>query len=398
MVLKIDLLPPGVKRARTNKKLLFLILVLLVAGVLSVGFWATSLKTKLAGLNEEYNTVKAEADEVRAIETETGGIKGRLQPIADKVRFIAQADECGYPYWERFYEIAEYIYGGAELRFFGIMAHAAGGLVGNGEPEALYHQTGPAGGTDCAFGVTVKNANEFARFILNLIRCPEVSNVRMTGDIPSGRTIAAAWPAILTQWNQTGVGSIPTLNVEGLDFGGGAGGGAAGGGMGPEAGGMPGAEMGGGMPGGPPAGGGAAGPEMGGMPGGMGGGMAGGRGGGGTAAQAVQPRLDGSIDMLITCELSRPIMVPSPAGAGGGGGGAAAGGMPGGGMPGGGMPGGGMPGGGGPPGGGGMPGGGGPPGGDAGAGAPPGGDAGGGAPPGGGGGGEDAGGGGGGEE
>lgn len=403
-MLRIDLLPPGVRRARTNRKLLALIVLLLLAAGLGVGFYATTLQAKLSGLQEEYTKVKAAADEVRATEAEAGGIQGRLQPIADKISFIRQADECGYPYWERFFEIAEYIYGGAELRFFGIMAHAAGGLVGGGDPEALYQQTGPSGGSpDCAFGVTVKNANECARFILNIIRCPEISNVRISGTVPSGRAIAAKWPQILQQWNLPSLGGIPTMNVEGLNFsgGGGGGGGAPGmeGGMG-----MPGGDMGGGMAGGP---GGMPGGPGGGMPGGPGGmpgapgapggemgmGGRGGMGGGGGVSSVVQPRLDGSIDLLITCQLNRPIMVPSPPGMGGGG---AAGGMGGGGMmgPGGDM--GGMPGGaGGPPGGamGEMPGGaaGGPPGG---AGGPPGGgEPAGGPPGGGGGGGEDAGGG-----
>lgn len=381
-MLRIDLLPPGVRRARTNKKLLALIVLLLVPVALGVLFYATTLQSKLTGLQADYTKVKEEADKVRATEAETGGIRGRLQPIADKISFIRQADECGYPYWERFFEIAEYIYGGAELRFFGIMAHAAGGLVGGGDPEALYQQTGPSGGSpDCAFGVTVKNANECARFMLNIIRCPEVSNLRISGTIPSGRAIAAKWPQILQQWNLPSLGGIPTMNVEGLSFsGGGGGGGAAGGGMpGMEGGAMPAGDM-GAMPGGP----------GGGMPGGPGGDMGmGGRGGmgggGGAASSVVQPRLDGSIDLLITCQLNKPIMVPSPPGLGGA---AAAGGMGAGGMmgPGGGMgsmPGGDM---------GGMPGGaGGPPGG--GAGGPPGGEAAAG-PPGGGGGGDEGGGGG----
>lgn len=394
-MLRIDLLPPGVRRARTNKKLLALIVLLLLAAGLGVGFYATTLQAKLTGLQAEYTKVKEAADEVRATEAEAGGIQGRLQPIADKISFIRQADECGYPYWERFFEIAEYIYGGAELRFFGIMAHPAGGLVGGGDPEALYQQTGPAGGSpDCAFGVTVKNANECARFILNLIRCPEISNLRISGTVPSGRAIAAKWPQILQQWNLPSLGGIPTMDVEGLNFSSG-GGGAPGmeGGMG-----MPGGEMGGGMAGGPgampgaPGGGMPGGPGE--MPGAPGADMAmggrGGMGGGGGVSPVVQPRLDGSIDLLITCQLNRPIMVPSPPGLGGAG---AAGGMGGGGMmgPGGDM--GGMPGGaGGPPGGaGGPPGGAGEP--PGGAGGPPGGGEAGGAAPAGGGGGDDAGGG-----
>ena len=360
-MLKIDLLPPRVPRTRANKKLLAALGLLLILALLGNGFMLLNLDTKLKGAKADLEDAQKRANVVRDVEKKTGEISGRLKPIADKVKFIRQADECGYPYWDRFYEIAEYIYGGAELHMFGIMAQGAGGLVGEGDPEALYHVSGPSG-TDCGFAVTVKNPNECGRFILNLIRCPELSEIRISGDLPDGRLVMASWPQILLEWNLPPI-SLPfsTSQLQGLQLPG-VGGGGMGGGMGGEgmAGGMPGEGMGGGMPGE-----GAGGPGMmGGGPGG-GGGMGGMMGGGqGVTGLMPQPRLDESIDLLVTCQLNRPVRVPSPPGVGAGaaapgaapGGPGAPGAMPGempGGPPGGGMPGeaaGGPPGGG-PPGG-----------------------------------------------
>lgn len=297
-MLRIDLLPNRVRHAITNKRLLaVLVLLLLVAGV---GFASLLLKVEreLSVVQEDLEDATRRADEVREIESEAQAISGRLKPIADKVDFIAQADESGYPYWDRFYEIAEYIYGGAELRFFGIMARAAGGLVGDGTPGALYSVAGPAG-TDVAFGVTVKNTNEAARFILNLIRCPELSDIGISYSIPPGRVIVAHWPEILNEWGLPAF-DLPTDTIPGLPLGAGAGVGAG-------VGAMPGADMGPGMPGegmGP------------GMPGADMGALAGAPGVQGMTGLALQPRMDGPVELLITAQLNRPIMFPQPPGVG----------------------------------------------------------------------------------
>ena len=162
-MLRVDLLPVRIPRARTNRVLLVAILVLLGASVLGVLGMVGQKTAELNRANDELTQQKTAADAVRAVESETGTVQGRLKPIADKIKFIDQADECGYPYWERFAEVNEYIYGGAQVHWFGIQAHPASGLVGDGSPEALYNVSGGMG-TDCAFAVTVKNPNEFGRF------------------------------------------------------------------------------------------------------------------------------------------------------------------------------------------------------------------------------------------
>ena len=380
--IKIDLLPKSVKYARVNKVLLIAVVAALAVGLLALGSMDAKLRGDIADAEKRLETVTAEAQAVQSLETQVATNRSRLKPIADKVQFIEAADECGYVYWERFYSVIEYIYGGAELHFFAILGQPfQPSNVTDFSPEALFHLA-PAGSTDCAFAVTVKNPNEFARFMLNLMRCPEISDIQVTGSVPSGRVIAAQWPVMLQQWNLPQF-QMPTFNfpLAGVT-GGGAGGGGGMGGAGMDMGGGPGM-------GGPGMGGGM---EMGGGPG-MGGG-----GAGAGAGVAQQPRLDAPIEVLITCRLAKSVGIPMPPQGAAAGGAAPAGGMGGPGMGGPGMGGPGMggagmggpgmggPGMGGPEMGGGMPGPGGPGGGG---GAPPG-------APAGGGGGDDSGGGGGG--
>ena len=345
--IKIDLLPKSVKYARVNKVLLIAVVAALAVGLLALGSMDAKLRGDIADAEKRLETVTAEAQAVQSLETQVATNRSRLKPIADKVQFIEAADECGYVYWERFYSVIEYIYGGAELHFFAILGQPfQPSNVTDFSPEALFHLA-PAGSTDCAFAVTVKNPNEFARFMLNLMRCPEISDIQVTGSVPSGRVIAAQWPVMLQQWNLPQF-QMPTFNFPLA--------GVTGGGPG----------MGGGM-------------EMGGGPG-MGGG-----GAGAGAGVAQQPRLDAPIEVLITCRLAKSVGIPMPPQGAAAGGAAPAGGMGGPGMGGPGM---GGPGMGGPEMGGGMPGPGGPGGGG---GAPPG-------APAGGGGGDDSGGGGGGDD
>jgi hypothetical protein len=395
-VLKIDLLPARVLRARSNRVTLVLLALVLVCVVAGLAFVYLGAKQKVGKANEELAKVTTLAQEVDKITAETSTIAGRLKPIADKIAFIAQADECGYPYWDRFYEVNEYIYGQAQVLAFAIAADKApAGPVGDGTPEALYNLSGPGGSTDCGFLVYMKDGRDLARFILNMIRCPVLSDIRFMSfsggggaasfDVGQGLAIRQDMVSLAPPTTSGGGQAAPGAAGAGARAGagpgamggappgggvggpGGMGGGMAGGpaAMAGGAAGAMGAGMGGGMAGGMP--GGMPGGGMGaGAPGGMMGGPGGAAGGGRGAAAATggatysvslprpQPQLLRPIVLAVTGKLARPIRVPQPPA---GGGGAAAGGGAAGGMGGGMM--GGMGGGMGAPGGmsGGMPGG-----------------------------------------
>ena len=238
--IKINLLPKGVKYARVNKVLLVAIVAALVAGLLGLGAMDAKLRGDIAAAEAKRDEATKKAAKVAELDGQITANRARLKPIADKVQFIQAADECGYVYWERFYQVIEYIYGGAELRFFAILGQPVSpSTITDFSPESLYH-LGPAGAADCAFAVTVKNPNEFARFMLNLMRCPEITDIQVTGSVPSGRVIAAQWPVMLEQWNVPSF-SLPTFSfpLSGVT-GGGAGGGGGAPGMGGDSSTMPG--------------------------------------------------------------------------------------------------------------------------------------------------------------
>ncbi|MCD6351439.1 MAG: hypothetical protein J7M26_04880 [Armatimonadetes bacterium] len=353
-MLKIDLLPKTFARARINRLMIIVGVVLLVL-CLMYWFHASAVVGKqIAQVQEQISQVKPTADKVDQLTAELNSKQAELKPIADKVKFVEDADKSGEPFWEQYHKIIKYVYGRAQMHDFSITP-----------PNSV------------RFTVTVHGTTEYARFLLNILRCPHMT---LTGfqALSAGRAIPSAKQPEEGEWptakgaTMTTAAVVPTSRGGGGVPGMGPAGGMAGGMMGPGAGSMmagPGSMAAGPMAGGP-------GGEMGGMMGmpgapGMGGGMGGGRAGSATSSPETQ-----EITLQVEGTLTESISVPAPGGgaaAGGGGMGGMMGGM-GGGMPGMGGMGGGMPGSGmmGSPGAnpmmGGGPGGGAPPGGGAGGG------------------------------
>lgn len=257
-MLKIDLLPRHFAIARTNKIVIALFIILLIAVMAGWGFAYMMVRGQISATQAKLDEVEPIAKKTEQTEQEIAQKQGELAPIAAKVDFVAEADQSGAQYWDRFHDIVAWIPAFAQITQFSI--------------------TNPA---NVNFDAIVGDTTEAARFVLNIIQCPALSNVSISG-LPAGVSIE-------------GVGGAAGFTPMG---------GAMGPGMEPgmEAGMEPGMEA--GMPGGPgmaPMGGGA------------------------------QPTASGEIHLSITATLTEPVSEPVP-----GGGGAAAGGMPGGmpGMPG----------------------------------------------------------------
>jgi hypothetical protein len=278
-LLKIDLLPGHFAAARAAKSMLFVMVAVLLLTILGCFGMLMMKKSELAKVTQERDAAKSKADEVRGIEADAQAKEGLAAPIDAKVTFIEDADGCGEQWWDALDKVNRYIYAQAKVTTIRITP-----------PNAVH------------FEVDVPDTTSCGRFVLNLIRCPDITGIRIGGAPPGGE----------------GIGP----NARASGGGGGAMGGMAEGGMGgPMAGGMPGA------PGaGPP--GGMGGPMMGGGMPGMGGGAP---AGGGSAA-------GGPIHLSVDATLTTALTTPAP----GGGAAAAAGGMPGGAPGGGGMMGGGM--------------------------------------------------------
>jgi len=184
--------------------MIVLLIVTLVGWMAIVG----GVKSKIAVANAEFNEVKPTADKVRKLEDETASKQSDLQPITDKVNFVADADECGGQYWDRLHAINDYIYEKAQITSFSIT------------DENVVN-----------FNAIVGDTTDCARFVLNLIRCPLLTNVSFSG-LPAGASVEGAGGAV-SSFNAGGAGDMgmePGMMMEepGMEMGG-MGGGSAGG-------------------------------------------------------------------------------------------------------------------------------------------------------------------------
>jgi len=255
-VLKIDLLPKRFAIARKNKWILAIGIIFLV--VVGAGFWvkAKAIHAEIAKIEQATADVKPTADDVRKLETETSEKQGWLDPIKAKIDFVEKADKTGEEYFDRFHSINKYIWAEPQM------------------PRMSSFSI--TGGSSVQFTVMVHGTAEVGRFLLNLLRCPDLTNITYSG-VPGGRSIAA-----------TGTGAVTTGGGPGM----------------PGPGGRPG-------PGGMPYG---IGP--GGMPG-----LAGGPQAAATSGAAgVEPGSPNEpISLQISATLAKSITTPTPPGGGGGG-------------------------------------------------------------------------------
>ncbi len=173
-MLKIDLLPRHFAVARTNKMVLTAMIILLV---LVLGGWMAvigGVKSSITRVEKETEEIAPTAKEARDTQAEADAKQSELQPITDKVEFVAKADESGGQFWDRFHAVNEYIYNKAQITNFSV---TTAGQVN--------------------FTATVGDTTECARFVLNLIRCPAISNVAVSG-LPAGVSIEGAGGASMS--------------------------------------------------------------------------------------------------------------------------------------------------------------------------------------------------------
>ncbi len=164
-MLKIDLLPRQFAIARTNKKWIGIFAVLLAVVVLGFFIWFGGIGSQIEKVQADVDEVKPIADEVRALRSEKQSKEADLQPIKDKLQFIAQADRSVSVYWDRFHAINKYIWDRAQVSAFTITP-----------PDTVQ------------FTVTIHGTQEAGRFVLNLLRCPALTNISISG-LPAGKSV-----------------------------------------------------------------------------------------------------------------------------------------------------------------------------------------------------------------
>jgi len=86
---------------------MIILLVVVMLGWLAV---VMNTKSRIAEFNRKYDEVKPIADKVRDLEGKKAAKEGQLAPIAEKVKFVEEADKSGEQYWDRFHAINRYIY------------------------------------------------------------------------------------------------------------------------------------------------------------------------------------------------------------------------------------------------------------------------------------------------
>ncbi len=254
-MLRIDLLPRHFAIARKNKALLALLVVLLILAGAGWMFQAKSLSAQIEKVAEEDEALQPTLTQVDKYTGDAEAKQAELAPIKTKVDFADEADKSGRGYWKAFHDINEYISRDAQMTRFSVS------------------------GNSVSFEVRLEGTVAAGKFIINLLRCPVISGI----------------------------------SVSGLPGGGGAGGGMPGGPgapLGPPAGmpGVPGPPPGGlaGMPGGPPGG-----------PRGMAGAPPGAPGGPGPALGGAPGSPDEILTLTISAALNPAwqIKVPAPQGA-----------------------------------------------------------------------------------
>jgi len=184
-VLKVDLLPRQFAIARTNKKLLALILLILAGSVVGWFLYFAKIKINISNVQAQLEEVKRDADEVRDLQAKAQSKESDLQPIQDKLQFIARADRSGAVFWDRFHQINEYIWERAQVSSFSITP-----------PSSVQ------------FTVTVHGTQEAGRFLLNLLRCEALTNISMSG-LPAGKSVQGV--SGITQAGPRGPGGPPGM-------------------------------------------------------------------------------------------------------------------------------------------------------------------------------------------
>ncbi|GAG14145.1 unnamed protein product, partial [marine sediment metagenome] len=171
-MLKIDLLPRRFAIARTNKRILTIGIILLVAVGAGFGLKYKAIRGDIAETEQAIADLKPIVDEVARLEAEISEKQGWLDPISGKLDFVEKADKTGEEYFDRFHSINEHIWNEAQMSSFAF----------------------PSGGSSVQFTVMVQGTAGVGRFLLNLLRCDDLTSISYSG-VPGGRSIAATGAA-----------------------------------------------------------------------------------------------------------------------------------------------------------------------------------------------------------
>ncbi len=163
-VLQIDLLPVHFAQRRAIKTMFLISVVVLLAVVALWAVWFLKLKGDVSAWEAKKTEADKRAAVVKKIESETNKINSEAKSVTPKVEFIEKTKNVGDEFWDRFHEINKYISDSVQISNFSLTP------------------------TSVSFTATTDTTRNAARFILNLRRCPILSNIQFSG-IPAGEAI-----------------------------------------------------------------------------------------------------------------------------------------------------------------------------------------------------------------
>lgn len=164
-MLRIDLLPKVIVQGRRNVTLTMFCLIGIVVAAIVMFLMLQQVKNNIAQTEEKLADAKQRADAVRKIKNEAKAKDAELAPIQAKIDFVDAADASGEQFFDRFWKINEYVYSRAQMSNFEISPPAS-----------------------VSFTIQIADTTEAGRFLLNLIRCPHITGIQISG-MPAGETV-----------------------------------------------------------------------------------------------------------------------------------------------------------------------------------------------------------------
>ena len=183
-MLRVDLLPRVIVQGRRNVTMAMFCLIAVVVTAVVMFLALQQVKNNIAQTEVKLADATQRADEVRKIKNEATAKDGELAPIQAKLDFVDAADASGDQFFDRFWKINEYIYARPQMTSFEISPPAS-----------------------VSFTVQIADTTEAGRFLLNLIRCPHIAGIQISG-MPAGETVEPTGSAVMRTMEE-----VITFNV-----------------------------------------------------------------------------------------------------------------------------------------------------------------------------------------
>ncbi len=193
-MLRVDLLPKVIVQGRRNVTVTMFCLIGIVVTAIVMFLMLQQVKNNIAQTEEKLADAKQRADAVRKINNEAKAKDAELAPIQAKIDFVDAADASGEQFFDRFWKINEYIYSRAQMSSFEISPPAS-----------------------VKFTIQIADTTEAGRFLLNLIRCPHITGIQISG-MPAGDTVEPTGSTVMRTMEEVITFNVSATLTEGVEI------------------------------------------------------------------------------------------------------------------------------------------------------------------------------------